>query len=125
MTNQAPLIKRVIFRLKVTDTSETNNALDIVNHYLSQQKLPLNMNFLSPHYIHEQPQQGRVYHIILDVNHTEASSDIKIQEIHHEMYRVHLRECDPKPWVHNGQIQAQFTDLSSEFSNHLTTSIWK
>ena len=97
MTNQATLIKRVFFRLKVTDTSETNNVLAIVNHYLSQQKLPLNKNFLFPHYIHEQPQQGRAYHIILDVNHTEVSSDIKIQEIHHEMYRVRLHEGDPNP----------------------------
>ena len=94
MTTQEPLLKRIIFRLKVTDTSETDDPLYIVNAYLSQSKLALNKDYLSPHYIHIQPQEGRRYHLILDMNHAEAPSDIKIQDIHHEMYGVRLHEND-------------------------------
>ena len=94
MSTQGPLLNRIIFRLKVTDTSETDDPLEIVNAFLSQRELALNTNQLTPHYIHIQPQgnPNQRYHLILDMNHAEAPSDIKIQDIHYEMYRVRMLE---------------------------------
>ena len=95
MAEEAPSTKRVFFRLR-TDGSNLS-ALEIVNNYLSLAGLPLNKHLYSPHYIHEQPQEGRVYHIILDVNPAAASHETKIQEIPHELYRVHFKRSKNDP----------------------------
>ena len=95
MSTQGPPLKRIFFRLKVTDTSESDDVVDIVNSYLSQRGLALNKDHFTPHYIHIQPQEDRrYYHLVLDMNHAEASSEIKVQDVHHELYRVRLHGND-------------------------------
>ena len=95
MTDEAPPMKRIFFRLR-TDGSNLS-ALEIVNSYLSLAGLPLNKHLYSPHYIHEQPQEERVYHIILDINPGAASPEVRIQEIPHELYRVHFKKNNNDP----------------------------
>ncbi len=94
-TDGASPIKRVFFRLK--SNGSDFSAVEIVNFYLSRAGLPLAKNFYTPHWIHEQPQEDRVYHIILDVNHAAASPGVRIQNIPHELYRVHITENNPCP----------------------------
>jgi len=91
----APAIKRVFFRLR--SHGNDLSVVELANAYLSQAGLPLNKNGCSPHFIHEQPQEDKVYHVVLDVNPTAASSDVKIQEIPHELYRVHFRRSRRDP----------------------------
>ena len=95
MADDALIPKRVFFRLR-TDGSNLS-ALEIVNNYLSLAGLPLNTNLCSPHYIHEQPQEDRVYHIIVDINPAAACPEIKIQEVPHELYRVHFKKSKIDP----------------------------
>ena len=33
-----------------------------------------------------------IYHNILDINHAAAPPDVKIQDIPHEIYRVHFKQ---------------------------------
>ena len=95
MADGALIIKRVFFRLK--NGGSNLSALEIVNKYLSLAGLPLNTNQCSPHYIHEQPQEDRVYHIIVDINPAAACPEIKIQELPHELYRVHFKGSKNDP----------------------------
>ncbi len=90
MNDETPSIKRVFFRLKSNGSSLS--AIQIVNKYLLEVGLPLNKSFESPHYIHEQPQEERVYHIVLDIYPDRAVPETRIQDIPHELYRVHFRK---------------------------------
>ena len=97
MADDVATIRRVFLRLR----SEGNDLelVEIANHYLSMAGLPLSKSFCSPHWIHEQPQEDRVYHIIIDVNPTAADPDIKIQNIPHELYRVHFKQSRTEPYI--------------------------
>ncbi len=95
MVDEASSIKRVFFRLR-SDGSHLS-ALEIVNKWLSLAGLHLNRNSLSPHWIHEEAQEDRVFHIIFDINPAAESPDIKIQEIRHELHRVHFRASRNDP----------------------------
>ena len=88
-------IKRVFFRLRANRNEWT--AIQIVNKFLEAAGLPLAKNILDPHFIHKMPQEldMRVYHIILDVNSAASTTEPKIQDIPHELYRVHFKEGDP------------------------------
>lgn len=90
-----PAIKRVFFRLR--SYGNDLSVVELANAYLSRAGLPLNKNGCCPHFIHEQPQEYKVYHVVLDVNPTVASPDVKIQEIPHELYRVHFRKSRRDP----------------------------
>ncbi len=105
IADEAQSIKRVFFRLKANRNDWT--PVQIVNKYLEPTGLPLAKNFMEPHWIHEQPQEDtRIYHLILDVNSAASNSDVKIQEIPHELYRVHFNEGDRtcNPYVRNGSF---------------------
>ena len=120
MADEATSIKRVFFRLR-TDGSNLS-ALEIVNKYLSLADLPLNKHLYSPHYIHEQPQGERVYHIILDINPAAASPEIKIQDIPHELYRVHFKRNKNDPQVDVGSFNFQRANSSLELLSGLRIS---
>ena len=90
MTDRTLSIKRVFFRLRSNGSDLTD--IEIVNRWLSETGLPLCKNFLDPHWVYQQPQEDRVYHIVLDVNPAAADPDVKIQNIPHELYRVHFRK---------------------------------
>ena len=105
IADEATSIKRVFFRLKANLNDWT--PVQIINQYLEPMGLPLAKNFMEPHWIHEQPQEDtRIYHLILDVNSAASSSDVKIQEIPHELYRVHFKEGERtcNPYVFNGSF---------------------
>ena len=76
MADDEPSIKRLYFRPR-TD-GNTLSALEILNNYSSLAGLPLTKHLYSSHYIHEQPQGQRVYHIIRDINPAAASPEIRI-----------------------------------------------
>lgn len=95
MNDETPSIKRIIFRLKSNGSSL--GPIQIVNKYLLEVGLSLNKGFESPHYIHEQPQEERVYHIVLDVYPDKAVPEIRIQDIPTELYRVHFKKSALDP----------------------------
>ncbi len=93
--DDTPAIKRVFFRLR--SNGNDLSIVELANAYLLQAGLPANQRGCSPHFIHEQPQDYKVYHVVLDINPAAAPSGIQIQEIPHELYRVHFRKSRRDP----------------------------
>lgn len=93
-------IKRVF--LRVRNESNDLSDFDLANKYLAYASLPLleTKTWTSPHYFHGgNGGYERIYHIILDINYTAAPPDVKIQDIPHELYRVHFRNSRTEPYV--------------------------
>ena len=89
-------IKRIFLRLR-SEGSDLN-ATEIINKYLAEAGLPQNTNPCHPHWVHEQPQEDRVYHLVIDLHTDRAPPDVKIHDIPHELYRVHFRQNRVDPY---------------------------
>ena len=92
-------IKRVF--LRVRNESNDLSDFDLANRYLAFAALPLleAKTWNSLHYFHGgNGGYERIYHIILDINYTTAPPNVKIQDIPHEIYRVHFRTSRTEPY---------------------------
>lgn len=92
MSIQDSFLKRIFFRLKMIDINENDDVVNIVNFFF-QRELALNKNYFISHYIHIQSQKNqRYYYFVLIMNYVEASFEIKIQDVHHEFYKIRLHK---------------------------------
>ena len=83
--------KRIFLRLR-SEGSDLNE-IRVSNKFCTYAGLPLLKSFDTPHYVHGGHFEDQsVYHIILDINHAAAPPDVKIQDIPHEIYRVHFKQ---------------------------------
>lgn len=95
-TVSAFTIKRVFLRLQ--SQGSDLDEVQISNKFCTHAGLPLLESAGNPHYIHggdfgDEP----VYYIILDINYAAAPPDVKIQEIPHELYKVHFKQNRNEP----------------------------
>ena len=83
--------KRTCLRLR-SQGSDLDD-IQISNKFCTYAGLPLLKSFDAPHYVHGGDFEDQsVYHTILDINHAAAPPDVKIQDILHEIYRVHFKQ---------------------------------
>ncbi len=89
--DSAIAFKRVCLRLR--SQGSDLDEIQVSNKFCTYAGLPLLKRFDTPHYVHGGDFGDQsIYHIILDINHAAAPPDVKIQEIPHEIYRVHFKQ---------------------------------
>ena len=94
--DSATAFKRIFLRLR--SQGSDLDEIQVSNKFCTYAGLPLLERYDTPHYVHGGDYGDQsIYHIVLDINYAAALPNVKIQDIPHEMYRVHFKQNRDEP----------------------------